>query len=254
MPGRKRLTQALPDARIIPRIRFLTREEKKKGIVPDDKNVDPDVADKLSNIALKAYARANKKPLAHYDDDEPVAVILLPTRALDAVNHFVSEKEFETALPDLRTMIANKAKPSIKRAIANLLEKMPAGGAPPFPQMRRLYCSGGGSEDEWERKFDPRIVREALTRWIELMDQLGRVTGGRRPPIIAEKNFVGALALYWKDELGAQLGNSRSDFAQPNKPAQKGLFADFVLEVSAIIPKAYRPSSWDHAIREILEK
>ena len=77
----------------------------------------PDIDDKLFDIALKAYAKANNKPVAYYDDkDKPLAVIFAPERALDAANHFVSEKAFETSLPDFRRLIADTGKASLKKS------------------------------------------------------------------------------------------------------------------------------------------
>jgi hypothetical protein len=240
----KPLTQVLPNARIIPRIKFLSRSELKKGKVATDKNVHPDIDDKLFDIALKAYAKANNKPVAYYDDkDKPFAVIFAPARALAAANHFVSEKEFETPLPDFRRLIADTGKASLKRAIVGFLKKIPSDVSPPFPQMRDL---AGASE--WRNKLNPAMVRRALERWLELMDELSDKTGRGRPPITAEKNFVRVLAHYWEKELGAKPINSR------RLSEQSGLFANFIREAAKIIPTAYRPKSWDQAIREVLKK
>ena len=250
MSNRNRLTQVLPDSRIIPRIMFLSRRELENGQVATDKNVHPDIADKLSELALRAYASARNKTVAFYEDkDEPIAVILAPTCALNAANHFVSEKEFETPLPNFRNVVANKGKSSLKEAITKLLDKMPPDGSPPFPQMRKL-----AGQREWQVKLNPTIVREALRRWLELMDQLSAMVGRGRSPITAEVKFVGALAHYWTEELGATLGNSRSWANRPKEFEQKGLFASFVRKAGEIIPKNYRPTSWDHAIRSIAEK
>ena len=249
MPSKnqKPLTQVLPNARIIPRIKFLSRSELKNGEVATDKNVHPDIDDKLFDIALKAYAKANNKPVAYYDDkDKPLAVIFAPERALDAANHFVSEKAFETSLPDFRRLIADTGKASLKRAIVGLLKKMPTDVSPPFPQMRDL-----AGAREWRNKLNPAMVRRALERWLELMGELSNKTGRGRSPITAEKNFVRVLAHYWKKELGASLGNSRGYANREKEFEQKGLFADFVRTAAQIIPEKYRPKSWDHAIRAI---
>ena len=75
---------------------------------------------------------------------------------------------------------------------------------------------------EWDKKLDPAMVREALKRWIQLMDELSGMTGTGRPLITAEKKFVADLAHYWKNELGATLENSRSWANQTKEFEQKG--------------------------------
>ena len=170
MPSKKRLTrltQALPDVRIIPRVRFRSWGEVKKGI-----RVHPNVADELERIAFEAYARAHKKAVADYDNNISIAVIRAPIKAANAAAHFVSEKEFETTRPVFRRLIANTGKASLKRAAISLLEKMPRDGSPPFPQMREL-----ASASEWRTKLSPAIVREMLGRWVELMNDLNSMTG-----------------------------------------------------------------------------
>ena len=252
MPSKKRLTrltQALRDVRIIPRVRFRSWTEVKKGI-----RVHPNVADELERIAFEAYARAHKKAVADYDNNISIAVILAPIKAANAAAHFVSEKEFETTRPVFRRLIANTGKASLKRAAISLLEKMPRDGSPPFPQMREL-----ASASEWRTKLNPAIVREMLGRWVELMNDLNSMTGSGRSPLTAETKFVGALAHYWKEELGAKIVNSRTISTTLPKTRsshayeQGGLFADFVRESAKIIPKTYRPSYWDQAIRKVIE-
>ncbi|MGC1892157.1 MAG: hypothetical protein WA763_00475 [Pseudolabrys sp.] len=142
MPSKKqptRITQALPDARVIPRVRLLSESESKEGIAASGMVVTTEVSNALSKIALDAYAKARKKPVTYYDDrDEPIAVILAPNKAANAASHFVSEKEFEIAPANFRKLVANKGKSSLKRAAIALLKKMPPDGSPPFPQMRKL--------------------------------------------------------------------------------------------------------------------
>jgi len=208
--------------------------------------VSPKVSEQLEEIAFKAYTLAKKKePLIA--DDISIAVLLAPSKAANAAANYVSEKAFETTLPDFRKLVAKKGKASLREAATNLLKKMPASGSPPFPQMRELV-----GEPEW-RVLKPSHVRRALTEWIELMDQLSTMAGRGRSPITAETNFVSALAHYWTRELGATLGNSRAWANRPKEFEQKGLFAIFVREAGQIIPKEYRPSSWDHAIRRAIE-
>ena len=245
-----RITQALPDARVIPRVRLLSESESKQGIAATGMVVTSELSNALSKIALDAYAKARKKPVTYYDDkDEPFAVILAPNKAANAASHFVSEKEFETAPANFRRLVADTGKLSLKRAATALLDKMPPDGSPPFPQMRKL----AGSR-EWDKKLDPAMVREALQRWIQLMDELSGMTGTGRPLITAEKKFVADLPHYWKNELGATLENSRSWANQTKEFEQKGSFPRFVRKAAEIIPAKYRPKSFDHAIREITEQ
>jgi hypothetical protein len=121
--------------------------------------------------------------------------------------------------------------------------------------MRELAGDG-----EWRTKLSPVIVREVLRRWAELMDQLSSMTGSGRSPLTAETKFVGALAHYWKKELGAKIMNSRAiskslpKLRSSHAYEQGGLFAKFVRESARIIPKTYRPGYWDQAIRNVIEK
>ena len=171
-----RITQALPDARVIPRVRLLSESDPKEGIANTGMVVTPELSNALSKIALDAYAKARKEPVSYYDDkNEPPAVILAPNKAANAASHFVSEKEFEIALANFRGLVADTGKSSLKRAVTALLDKMPPDGSPPFPQMRKLADSR-----EWLKKLDPAMVREALQRWIQLMDELSGMTGTGR--------------------------------------------------------------------------
>ena len=225
-----RITLVLPNARIIPRI-----------------ELDQDLADELSNLALRAHARANGKTVEDYAGAEPLVVMFAPVRALDAANHFVSDKEYETALPAFRRMVSSTGKASLKRAVTTLLKQLPPDGDPPFPQMRRLVDESG-----WQTELNPTIVRKALKRWVELMDELSRMTmtGGGPPPIAAQTKFVGALARYWKRELSAKIENTRD----VDSFKQRGFFANFVRKAAKIIPEDYRPANWDVAIRQVIEK
>ncbi len=246
----RRITQVLPDVRIIPRVRLLSESDPKEGIATTGMVVTPELSNALSKIALDAYAKARKKPVSYYDDkDEPIPVILAPNKAANAASHFVSEKGFEVALMNFRRLVADTGKSSLRGAVIRLLEKMPPAASPPFPQMRKF--AGGG---EWKKKLDPTIVREALERWVELLGELSKMTGSGRSPIAAQKKFVADLAHYWKKELRSKPGNSRSGANQTKEFEQKGLFSKFVRTAAEIIPAEYRPISWDHAIREIIER
>ncbi|MGC1792030.1 MAG: hypothetical protein WA753_11470, partial [Pseudolabrys sp.] len=77
MPSKKqptRITQALPDARVIPRVRLLSESESKEGIAASGMVVTTEVSNSIR--------QSRKKPMIYYDDrDEPIAVILAPIKA-----------------------------------------------------------------------------------------------------------------------------------------------------------------------------
>ncbi|MGA7098712.1 MAG: hypothetical protein WB019_00385, partial [Pseudolabrys sp.] len=71
VPSKKqptRITQALPDARVIPRVRLLSESESKEGIAASGMLVTTEMSNALSKIALDAYAKARKKPVTYHDD------------------------------------------------------------------------------------------------------------------------------------------------------------------------------------------
>jgi hypothetical protein len=82
---------------------------------------------------------------------------------------------------------------------------------------------------------------KASRQW--LMRKLHEMTSRGRSPIAAEINFVAAHAHYWRYELKAVLGNSRSenydDFDERRQ--QRGLLADFVRLSAEMIPAEYKP-------------
>jgi hypothetical protein len=140
MPTKKRVArirQVLPDVRIVPRVQFSSEDQSEdqpqKGSALTGIVVTRKLADKLSKIALLAYARAKGKTAEAYEN-EPLVVILAPNKAANAASHFVSEKEFEITPANFRRLIADKGKSSVKRAAIELLEKMPPAESPPFPQ------------------------------------------------------------------------------------------------------------------------
>jgi hypothetical protein len=87
------------------------------------------------------------------------------------------------------------------------------------------------------------------------MNTLLPMTGTGRTEVVAERAFVRSLARYWTEELGARLRISRGDGGYGEKSSeQSGLFPDFVHAAAEIIPPEYRPVSWDHTVREIVEQ
>jgi len=262
----RRLRQALPNARAIPKL-----------IVPGEWR------DRLINLASKAYRRQHSR-----FESEPFSVMFAPVRALDAVRFYISEKEYETKLPSFRKTLKAAKTLSTKTPRETIegicdLAGTTSDAAPPFAQMRALFCYGdphsnGLDSDDadeigrqcereaiWDATLSPAVLlngdirqealRKALRQWLALMQKLHGMTGRGRSPIAAEINFVATLAHYWRYELKAVLGNSRSenyDHAEPRR--QRGIFADFVRLSAEMIPPEYRPTSdWDHAIRCVLE-
>jgi hypothetical protein len=254
MPVRKpTVSQVLPSARIIPRI-----------IVPDN------LKGRLTEMASQAYGRYHRDSDTN-SDTEPFAVSMAPVRVQSAVEFYVSEKEFEMKLPAFRKMLRDgdlrKATNALSRALGS------SDTLPPFAQMRSLFCyvdpnsnglEYGGPEqikqrqereDLWDTRFSAARLGELLGQWQSLMDQLHRLTGAGRTPIMAERGFVSALARYWTGELGCKLYSARahSFFKEGVEAKQAGAFANFVRAAAEIIPTNYRPTAWDHAIREVID-
>lgn len=108
-------------------------------------------------------------------------------------------------------------------------------------------------EDIWDATLSPGVLLDvatgqealgkALRQWLALMRKLHEMTSRGRSPIAAEINFVAANAHYWRYELKAVLGNSRSanydDFDERRQ--QRGLLADFVRLSAEMIPAEYKP-------------
>lgn len=250
MPTKPRISQALPSVMIIPRI-----------VLPEEVKV------RLTEMALKAYRR-----YCDYDDSdtEPFAVTMAPVRVQSAVANCVSQKEFEMKLPAFRKALHGG---DLRRAINTLGRVLVSDTQPPFPQMRALFCFGdpnsnglenGSSEqikqrhareDLWDTKFSAASLGELIERWQSLMNELHEAAGAGRSKIIAERNFVRALATYWKEEIGCNLYSARSHtyFEKRVKAKQTGAFANFVRAAVEIIPTNYQPAAaWDHAIREVI--
>ena len=235
--------QVLPSARVIPGL-----------------TVSKDLADRLTQMASTAYRRS------HADFElKPIAVIMAPVRARCAAESYISEKEFETNLPTFRKTLRDGG---LRKAINILRDNLGSDALPPFAQMRRLFCYGdptsngledGSSEqikqrqereDLWDAKFSAARLVEFLGQWQLLMDELHRRTGEGRTPIMAERGFVSALAMYWTDELGCNVdGAGASPYSAEAKQARD--FVSFVCAAAEIIPEEYRPRTWRHAIRAI---
>jgi hypothetical protein len=67
---------------------------------------------------------------------------MAPVRAQAAAEHYVSEKAFQTSLPEFRRMISGKNKASLRHAVEQLKGHLATGAVPPFAQMRSAYCYG----------------------------------------------------------------------------------------------------------------
>ena len=238
----------------------------------------------LIGLAANAYRRVHGAT-----EIQPLEVTFAPVRARRAVEIYLSDKAFETALPHLRRMLkAFLAAPAVDahRTIERFTHLVGSSSdiVPPFAQMRALYCYGDPSfngletedgetirlqcerEKRWATTLSPSVLLEhkfgqpeipieaALGEWLSLARQLLTITGTGRSPIVAEINFVAALAHYWRYELQAVLANSRSKNHCADEPwQQRGLFADFVRASAEMIPLEYRTSSWERAIRGVLK-
>ena len=237
------VSQVLPSKRIIPKL-----------------TVSEDLKNDLTKIASEAYR------YRHGDfDTKPIAVIMAPVAARCAAEHYVSEKEFETDLPTFRNELRYGG---LRKAIDTLRSGLRSDTLPPFNQMRSLFCYGdpnsngledGSSEqikqrqereDLWDAKFSAARLGEFLEQWQLLMDELHRRTGEGRTPVMAERQFVSALAMYWTRELACKIaGAGASSYSVEAKQARA--FAKFVRAAAKIIPKEYQPHAWSHAIRAI---
>jgi hypothetical protein len=241
--------------------------------------------DRLTDLAAKAHQRRHG-PF----EEEPLSVMFAPVRARRAIEFYISEKAYETGLPHLRKILKAANKFSTKapsEAIVRFcrLAGTTSDAVPPFAQMRALFCYGDPSsnglesndadeirrhqerEDIWTASLSPAVLLngitkvgqealgEALAQWLALTRELHEMTGKGRSPIAAEINFVAALAHYWRHEVKAVMGNSRSKNYCSDEPwRQRGLFADFVRASAELIPPEYRPHSWDRAIRSVLQQ
>jgi hypothetical protein len=183
------VSQVLPSARIIPKL-----------------TVSEDLKSRLTEMASKAYRRM------HGDFDmETFAVSMAPIRAQSAAQHYVSEKEFEMELPTFRRVLRDG---DLRKAIDALSGVLGSDTLPPFAQMRSLFCYGDPCsndledasseqtkqrqrrEDLWDPKFSAARLGELLGQWQSLMNELRRLAGSGRTPIVAKCTFctcAGAL-------------------------------------------------------------
>lgn len=242
MAGSKKSTIPVRHVRKIPRV-----------------SISKKLANELGDIAVRAARRQSRK---RWDEDTEIYIHATAALAAEkAISDFVSQISHEIPLPEFRAMVGPNGK--LVKSIKNLNKHLASENAPPFEQMRSLYCFGdpesdglsvrsGKHEKIWRNQFSPNVVKAALKNWLKLMDQLHKRMGRGRSPSSAQADFVRQLAGYWKEDLKAPLGSSRSvDFGQT------GLFAEFVFAAAAGIPKKGPGSSrlkWDHVIREISEE
>jgi hypothetical protein len=241
------------------------RGEKSKQVIPAD------IAKDLRSIASRAFrsARPDEAP-AGDDEREPLSVLLAPSKAISAAEHFVSDKKYEDTYPDFRETVG-----SLVQAIEGLEARLTTTNAPPFQQMRNIYAYGGaefnGLEEKdsagialqfrrerlWNGRYSPEALSETLQLWRDLIESARAEVGDVKTPILAERGFVARLALYWKEELKAPLidsrGSPRKLDSDPKPNRQKGPFAEFVRTAARLIPDEYRRHiSWDHAIRSFV--
>jgi hypothetical protein len=246
---------------------------RRNRIVPRVK-ISNELAADLSAIATKAFLRVNtsRKGDDEYLTEQQIMIhATVPLVAEQAIRHFLEERAFEIPLPKLRALV--KADGRLANSIRKLYERLPGDEAPPFAQMRSLYCYGNAEsdgldddsvddrEDVWDTRFGPAAVRTALARWLNLIEELHSQTGKGRSPVSAQFGFVRTLAAYWTDTLKAPLGSSRNETNSPkpggrvDQHGQRGLFAQFVYKVAeGILEEFGGKLEWDTAIREISEK
>jgi len=145
---------------------------------------------------------------------------------------------FRAILRGEKTSSLPRDMPSLRSAIEQLIELLPANEyMPPWPQMRAQFSGGNpfsdGSdrvgeksrEEFWADHLHPATMKKALTEYISLMDQLRELSAGTRPPQVPERMFVEELAEYWTTSLGLPIRNGRGPGER-----QRGQFAEFVRE------------------------
>lgn len=255
-----KLKQVLPSTRIIPRLK-LTDEQ----------------LERITAIALRGYRGGCKTDdIVDAELGMPMDVMLCGTKVEQAAAWYVSDRHYQMDLPRFRDLVSGSAGEDgrLKRAIDELSELLGSDARPPFAQMKSLYCYGDAGatdldgnpsreeyerrcsrEDEWDAEYSAAKVKRALEVWQGLMNQLvGSVPAGR-PPLEAERQFVGTLASCWTRDLGAKLTNSRNQnySDEGSRSGQQGLFVEFVYAAAEVIPAEYRPAKWDNAIRSVID-
>jgi hypothetical protein len=268
-PTAKKITQVLPTVRFMPTL-----------------PVSSALAAELIDIVDQALARGGKGVAGFEQSGRDLfPSIFAPDKAQQAAEFYVSAKQYETPLPDFRKTVDRKKKGSVAHAADALLKLLQSENEPPFAQMRALYCNADPtvdgldgpdeqadlpdeadqeSDDQpydddsnepetiWHAKYSPDALRDILSQWLGLMDELHKQSGGGRTPVAAEIRFVEWLAGYWLNDLGLSLSSGRGTPGDDNSHDQHGTFAEFVRKAAEIIPPSLRPHSWDHAIRENL--
>jgi hypothetical protein len=273
MRAPKKLTQILPTVRYMNRL-----------------NVEEALAAQLIEIVEAALAKNGKLHLEFDQAGKDIfPAVFAPGKAQAAADFYVSAKQTETSLPDFRKMLDRGRRGSVAFAVDQLLKHIETDNHPPFAHMRALYCDedpgvdglaeateDGGDDPEapetddpeydddsnepegiWRSKYSAEAMKDALSEWLRLMEELHKRAGGGLSapgpsPKDAEIAFVGWLVSYWHGELGLPLVSGRGKPADDNTHDQQGAFADFVRKAAEIIPEGLRPHSWDHAIRKNL--
>jgi hypothetical protein len=255
-----KLSQVLPSVRRVPRL-----------------PVEPELAERLTAIAEQAHEQAsrNRPPRSEdevvFEDGWRVGGAVV--RAQSAAERYLSEKLSETPLPVFRKMVkGDRNGGALRKAIDTLVTQLPdSDDHPPFAQVRAHYCYGdpraNGNEagtpeeieqrqrreDQWTEQRSPMAMKAVLVDWQQRMDELSPLTGTGRTEISAERHFVDRLAHYWTDELGACLTLSRGERRQGGEDVrQSGLFPDFVRAAAEMIPREFRPHTFETAIEQIV--
>jgi hypothetical protein len=250
-----------------------------------------ELADKLHEIAFRAYKRAHKKLAGEALQEKNSFLHTATALAVEhAIRHYISEKTYEISPPDFRQMVKTEGRGEspVARAVKKLQDSIhglttvlpnenppspdlaQALEAAPFEQMRSLFCyedtEVDGLDDDadetdereaiWDNRLSPAAVRETLEQWLSLMDTLHRRAGMGAAPASAKADFVRELAAFWTNEIGGRLGSSRKE--APNKEKiyrrdQQGPFAEFVHAAAEGIPVGFPRTSWDDAIRRVSE-
>jgi hypothetical protein len=126
--------------------------------------------DQLTDLASKAYklqhGKFDEEPFEEpFPFAEPFSVMVAPVRAREAARLYVSEKEFETKLPDFRKCLKAVQKlqtQDLRTAISRFCKLVGAATdeEPPFAQMRALFCYGDPRSHGFEQTEADTIKRQ----------------------------------------------------------------------------------------------
>jgi hypothetical protein len=214
---------------------------------------------RITDLAMKAY----RGPRPIDEETEPMEVILAPAKVQELAERFVSIKHHKVPLKEIRR-ITSKTDPSLRNKIHDLHASLPADTEPPFPQMRGRFCiqreatqHPADTEERWDA-YSPTAVKHVLGCWITLMDEVNEDAGGKHSgadPITAEIDFVFGLASYWEDCLENKVARwGEEPYSEKPINQDAGPFPRFVREAAKIIPRKYRPKSWNWAIRSAMDR